>query len=68
MKSRIPMIWLALLTIYQSYVTTDAMSTLKSVEANQQYTLKYMEKSASILKKFKKVRIAGGADSLASGS
>jgi hypothetical protein len=68
MKARIPMLWLAVLTVYQSYVTTDALSTLKSVEANQEYTLKYMEKSASILKRFKRVRIAGVADSEASGS
>jgi predicted transposase YbfD/YdcC len=68
MKSRIPMLWLAVLTIYQSYVTTDALSTLKSVEANQEYTLKYMEKSASILKKFKRVKIAGVADNPGSGS
>lgn len=59
MKTRLPMIWLALLTIYQSYVTTDALSVLKSVEANQEYTLKYMEKSAVILKRIKKVRLPG---------
>jgi len=52
------MIWLAILTIYQSYVTTDALSVLKSVEANQEHTLKYMQKSASILKRFKSVKIA----------
>jgi hypothetical protein len=68
MKTRIPMLWLALLTIYQSYVTTDALSTLKTVEANQEFTLKYMEKSTTILKRFKKVKIAGVADSQASGS
>jgi predicted transposase YbfD/YdcC len=48
------MIWLALLTVYQSYVTTDALSVLKSVEANQEHTLKYMQKSASILKRIRK--------------
>jgi hypothetical protein len=57
MKGRIPMLWLSILTVYMAYVTTDARSALKSVEANQEYTLKYMEKSASILKRFKKVRV-----------
>lgn len=54
MRSRIPMIWLAVLTIYQSYVTTDALKTLKSVDTNQQYTLQYMAKAAKILKKLRK--------------
>lgn len=57
MKGRIPMIWLALLTIYQSYITTDARTTLKDVEASQEVTLKYMEKTAAILKKFKKLHV-----------
>ncbi len=52
------MIWLAILTIYQSYVTTDALSVLRSVESNQEHTLTYMQKSASILKRFKSVKIA----------
>jgi len=62
LKTRLPMIWLSLLTVYQSYVTTDALSTLKGVESNQEYTLRFMEKSASILKKFKKVKISAVAD------
>lgn len=59
LHKRLPMIWLSLLTIYQSYVTTDALSVLRQVESSQEYTLKYMEKSCSILKRFKKVRIPG---------
>jgi hypothetical protein len=55
MKSRIPMIWLAVLTIYQSYVSTDALSTLKTVSANQEYTLAYMAKAAKLLKKIRKI-------------
>lgn len=54
MKSRIPMLWLAFLTIYQCYATTDALSTLKTVAANQEYTLHYMAKAAKILKKIRK--------------
>jgi len=42
-------------------MTTDARSALKSVEANQEYTLQYMQKSASILKRFKKVKISAEA-------
>lgn len=66
MKTRLPMIWLALLTIYQSYVTTDAMSRLKSVEANQECTLLYMQKSTSILKRIKKIRLPGEPPAAAS--
>jgi hypothetical protein len=61
MKSRIPMLWLAVLTVWQSYVCTDALSTLKTVESNQDYTLRYMAKSAEILKKFKKVKVTAVA-------
>jgi hypothetical protein len=53
MRSRIPMIWLAVLTIYQSYVSTDALSTLKTVAANQEFTLKYMAKTAKLIKKIR---------------
>lgn len=59
LQKRLPMIWLSLLTIYQSYVTTDALSVLRNVETSQEYTLKYMEKSVGILKRFKRVRIPG---------
>lgn len=61
------MLWLAVLTIYQSYVTTDALNRLKSVETNQEYTLKYMEKSTSILKRIKKIRLPGETNQPASG-
>lgn len=53
MKSRIPILWLALLTIYQSYVSTDALQKLKSVEANQEETVRYMAKTVKILKRIK---------------
>lgn len=57
MKARLPMIWLAILTIVQSFVITDMSSTLKSVEDNQASTLKYMKKSATILHKIKKGKL-----------
>lgn len=53
MHNRITVIWLALLTVYLSYTTTDMYSTVKSVEDCQAHTLKYMERSTAILRKLK---------------
>ena len=47
------MIWLALLTVYQSYVATDALRTLKDVSASQEVTLNYISKSVKVLKKIR---------------
>lgn len=53
MKTRIPIIWLALLTVFQSYTITDMSSTLREVKACQEESFAYMEKSARILHKIK---------------
>lgn len=51
MKSRIGIFWLAVLTVYMAYTTTDTYNVLKSVASNQQYTLLYMAKSTEVLAK-----------------
>ena len=53
MNNRITMLWLAGLTAYVSFTTTDTYRVLKNVENGQFCTLKYMEKSANILYKLK---------------
>lgn len=53
MKQRFGIIWLALLTVYLSFTTTDMYSTLRSVQNSQESTLYYMKKSAKILKRIK---------------
>lgn len=51
MKNRIGIIWLAILTVYMAYTTTDTYNVLKTVVNNQQHTLLYMEKSTEVLTK-----------------
>lgn len=57
MKNRIGIFWLATLTVYMAYTTTDTYAVLKSVQSNQGYTLKYMEKSVSILQRIKRAKL-----------
>lgn len=57
MKNRIGIFWLATLTVYMAYTTTDTYAVLKSVQSNQGYTLQYMEKSVSILQRIKRAKL-----------
>lgn len=57
MRSRITTIWLSLMTLYMAYTTTDTYSVLKIVQGNQESTLRYMERSASILKRLKVLKL-----------
>ncbi len=63
MKSRIGIFWLAALTVYMAYCTTDTYNVLKSVQSNQYFTLQYMEKSADILKRLKNAKMIESARS-----
>jgi hypothetical protein len=63
MKNRIGIFWLAALTVYMAYTTTDTYTVLKNVQTNQYYTLTYMEKSANILKRLKNVKMIESAHS-----
>ncbi len=53
MKQRLGMIWMALLTAYMAIITTDMYNTLRSVDSCQESTLRYMQKTAKILKRIK---------------
>lgn len=53
MKNRVLILWLAGLTVYVSFTTSDTYRVLKNVENGQYWTMKYMEKSADILYKLK---------------
>lgn len=66
MKNRIGIFWLAALTVYMAYTTTDTYSVLKTVESNQGYTLKYMQKSVEILKRIKNSSLMEPAEQVAS--
>jgi len=57
MKNRVGTIWLSILTLYLAYTTTDMYGVLKSVQGSQESTLKYMQKSASILKRLKHLKM-----------
>ena len=57
MKNRIGIFWLAALTVYMAYTTTDTYTVLKSVQSSQSYTLQYMEKSAGILRRLKRAKL-----------
>jgi hypothetical protein len=56
MKNRIGILWLAALTVYISYTTTDTYNVLRDVASNQHSTLLYMEKSAEVLRQLKQSR------------
>lgn len=53
MNNRVLILWLAGLTVYVSFTTTDTYRVLKNVESGQYWTMKYMEKSTDILYKLK---------------
>lgn len=53
MKTRIGIFWMAALTVYMAYTTTDTYNVLKSVQSSQYCTLQYMQKSADILHRLK---------------
>lgn len=57
MAKRVQILWLASLTIYVSYVSSDVYRVLKNVETGQYYTVKYMEKTVPILYKLKHSRL-----------
>lgn len=57
MKNRVLILWLAGLTVYVSFTTTDTYRVLKNVETGQYWTMKYMEKSCDILSKLKHSRL-----------
>ncbi len=57
MKGRVTTIWLSLMTLYMAYTTTDTYSVLKTVRGSQESTLRYMERSASILKRLKILKL-----------
>lgn len=62
MKNRIGIFWMAAMTVYMAYTTTDTYAVLKSVQSNQGYTLKYMEKSVSILQRIKRAKLIEPVD------
>lgn len=62
MKNRLLLLWMAGLTVYVSYTSTDVYRVLKNVEAGQYYTMKYMEKSVPILSKLKHSKLLKEAE------
>lgn len=63
MKNRLLLLWMAGLTVYVSYTSSDVYRVLKNVETGQYYTMKYMEKSVPILSKLKHSRLLKEAGS-----
>lgn len=63
MKTRIGIIWMAALTVYMAYTTTDTYNVLKSVQSSQYFTLQYMQKSTEVLKRLKHAKLIESARS-----
>ncbi|MBX9724389.1 MAG: hypothetical protein K2X81_23470 [Candidatus Obscuribacterales bacterium] len=57
MKNRLLVLWVACLTMYVCITTNDIYMVLKNVETGQYWTMKYMEKSTSILSKLRKSQL-----------
>lgn len=55
--NRLTMIWMSVMTVYMACTTTDTYSVLRSVQGNQESTLKYMQKSADILRRLKHLKM-----------
>lgn len=67
MKNRLLVIWLAGLTVYNTYTANDTYRVLKNLESGQYCTMKYMEKSTGILVKLKKLPFLAGVPAVEDG-